>query len=788
MRQMRQMRRAAPLRRWRDELAIVAFLGALAWALASGGWTWRLDRLAYDLGLSLWSRPAPADIVIVAIDDDSIDAMGRWPWRRAVHATLLEKLAQARPRAVALDLLLSEPDPDPAQDRLLAEALRRAAPVVLPASWWVAPGQAPAWVNPVSPLREAARLGTAEAPVDSDGVLRVAFLQAGPVGARVPHLALAMLQAGGETVHPNLPADAGLDTIAARSSWQRDGRLLIRYSGPPGTIERISYVDVLRGKVPASRLAGRYVFVGMTAQGLGDTLATPVNGRHEAMPGVEVLANTLYTLRSGDTLRSAGAGAVAAGSAGLLALLVLTFALFGPRAALPMALASVPLAGAVSLLALRGGLWVTPVPYALAAALAYPLWSWRRLERALAGLDKEIAHLAADALIAGTPVDTTGRRGRFAAGGDTIGQRLRTLQSAGALVRQARRFLADTLAAMPTAMLVADAQHRVLLANAKAAALFEVEAAEELQDLDLLRLLAEFRHAQPVDWPAALAALSPGGEGIAVECRLGAAADCVVHVAAVELQGQRRLVVTVADIAPVKQAQREREEALAFVSHDLRSPASSIVLLADLQLQGRTRTAPDELLLELRRLAARTLALSEDFVRAAQAQSQPLQPAPLVVAELLAEALAELRPQAAAAEVQLQLGEPAPEGHVVLDRLLVVRALVNLLSNAIKHSPRGGEVALHAVLQHGRLRLQVCDQGAGLSAGQLAQLARGDQGAAVQDVRGVGLGLLFVQRVARRHGGCLRAGTAPGGGAQFELELPARVATTSGGARRPSAE
>jgi hypothetical protein len=115
-------------------------LALLAFVLAAGGWLWRADRLVYDAGLALWSRPAPADIVIVAIDDASIEAIGRWPWKRSVHATLLEQLARARPRAVVLDLVLSEPDPDPRQDELLAAAMRHAAPVVMPVSWQAVPG------------------------------------------------------------------------------------------------------------------------------------------------------------------------------------------------------------------------------------------------------------------------------------------------------------------------------------------------------------------------------------------------------------------------------------------------------------------------------------------------------------------------------------------------------------------------------------------------------------------------------------------------------------------------
>lgn len=806
------LRAAPPQRRWADELGIAAVLCLLAVTLALGGWAWRLDRVVYDFGLLLWRRPAPADIIIVAIDDASIDAIGRWPWRRAVHATLLQQLAQARPRAVALDLVLSEPDPDPAQDRLLAAALQKAAPVVVPVGAAVALGastSAPApastlalaVLEPTPELRRAVRLGAADAAVDADGVLRSAFLHAGPPGAPYPHLALALLQAGGETMDPRLQLDhesasEGSINGSRRPGWQRDGRFLIRYAGPPGTVEQVSYVDVLRGAVPAARLAGRYVLVGMTAQGLGDTLATPVNGSHRAMSGVEVHANTLYTLRSGDAVHALSERSVAALSALLLLALVLSFGRFGPRRALPTAVVSVPLAVAVSLLALNVGWWCSPVPFALAAALAYPLWSWRRLERAVAGLDQEIARFdfEADERGARTAAHTTARTPArtpvAAAGSDAIETRLLALQRAGTLQRQARRFLADSLAAMPTAMLVADERAAVVLANSRAATVFDVQDAAELHGLDLLRLLTELGTAANFDWRTAVATLQPGQAGLAVEARLAGGGDCVVHLAAVDLHGLRRLIVTLADVEPVKQAQREREEALAFVSHDLRSPVTSIVLLAELELQGAAQTPRDELLREMRRLATRTLELSEAFVRAAQAQSQPLARAPASTLQLVEEALADLRAQATAAGITLH--SAGTDASVAVDRLLVVRAIANLVSNAIKHSPRGTVVEVVSTVQsgvqgavHGAVQdavpgaqwaLQVRDHGPGLSAAQMAQLARGDEGAAVHDARGVGLGLLFVQRVARRHGGTLHAARpVSGSGVVFELVLPLQV-------------
>jgi signal transduction histidine kinase len=71
------------------------------------------------------------------------------------------------------------------------------------------------------------------------------------------------------------------------------------------------------------------------------------------------------------------------------------------------------------------------------------------------------------------------------------------------------------------------------------------------------------------------------------------------------------------------------------------------------------------------------------------------------------------------------------------------------------------------------VRLSVRDRGAGLSESQRVQLARGGEGAAVGDARGVGLGLLFVQRVAQRHGGRLQAAVpGDGPGTLMTIELP----------------
>jgi len=81
--------------RWRNPVVKQwgLMLTALCMAVVAsslGGLFWRLDMSLYDAALP--TGPAPTDVVIVAIDDASIAELGRWPWRRALHAALLDRL------------------------------------------------------------------------------------------------------------------------------------------------------------------------------------------------------------------------------------------------------------------------------------------------------------------------------------------------------------------------------------------------------------------------------------------------------------------------------------------------------------------------------------------------------------------------------------------------------------------------------------------------------------------------------------------------------------------------
>ncbi len=382
----------------RERLLLAFLFAGVTLTLVQTDWLWRWDNLIYDASLSIWSRPAPEDIVIVAIDEASLSELGRWPWSRRIHAQLIRRLSAAGVSVIALDIIFSEPDGgDPAGDQALAEAVSESSRVVLP----VLLEQPRAYGQlfeqlPMPPLAGlAAGLGHIHVEIDADGLARSVFLLEGLGEPRWPALPLAMVRvarAGGWSELPGRRASP--DEIESYQMWSRDHHILIPFVGPPGRVSRISYVQALRGEFPPEMLRNKFVFVGVTATGLGDNLPTPVSGHNQPMSGVELSANVLHALRAGTAITR-----IQTPARGLLLILiaVLPFLLYpklSPRYALLTAvgLFVAVLAFTLALLATTR-LWLAPAPALLAVVLSYPVWSWLRLESAMRHLRLEASRI-----------------------------------------------------------------------------------------------------------------------------------------------------------------------------------------------------------------------------------------------------------------------------------------------------------------------------------------------------------------------------------------------------------
>jgi HD-GYP domain-containing protein (c-di-GMP phosphodiesterase class II) len=306
----------------------------------------RVDPAVYDRLLTAVPLRPPSDrVAVVEVDERSLAEVGRWPWPRDRVARLLDRLRELGAAAVGLDVIFPEPDeavaaPGPSgaaaplssRDGALAEALGR-GPFVIGYAFTFGPaaerpcrlhpiglsrgaGPAPAGGTPtvpratgvlcsLAPLGAAARgSGFLNASPDRDGVLRRMHQIVEFRDELHPGLAIATLRAALGTRGLAVADPAGgrptvwLDDRAF--PLEADGSVLVRFRGPAGTLSRLSAVDVLEARVPARAVEGRVVFVGVSALGLGDLVATPLG---TFLTGVEVHATVADNLLAGDLVR-----------------------------------------------------------------------------------------------------------------------------------------------------------------------------------------------------------------------------------------------------------------------------------------------------------------------------------------------------------------------------------------------------------------------------------------------------------------------------------------------------
>ena len=718
---------------------IAVITAALVIGLATGRATERLDHVFYD-ALVGFHAPAPSDrIMLVAIDDPSIAAIGRWPWPRDVHARMLGQLEKAQPAAVAYDVLFTEPGA-PAGDARLAAAEKALGTVALPVLFETPGhnGQAIDATPPVAPIGTAARaFGHVALLPDSDGTARSILLSL-PAGGRT-WLHLMEWAYRIALGHPS-PAFA-----------RHTDAVTIPFQPYSGGFRTISFASVLAGEVPPEFLRGRIVLVGVTAAGLGDRYDVPMR-RGGPISGLEVQANLLNTLLSDRAVMTLPQP-LWLGLALLpsLALLV-AFWWLTPSRALTVSLALVAAALAVpALLLALFGIWLPPTPGLAGLLLVYPLWGWRRLQAVDRAIDQELAAFAAEP----TPVPPRTRPGVPL---DPIGGQTVRLRESIANMRDLRRLVSDTIESVNDPLLVTDLDDRVLLANQPGTGLF----GEAVEGCDATGLLAS---AAGID-------IAP--DALPAEITVG---DRTFSLRRSPLRGsdgaQRGWILHLLDITARRTAEREREAALQFLSHDMRSPQSSIIALIE---RHRADLGNGDVTGRITALARRTLTLADNFVELARLDVARFAPEELELGDVLTEAADDLWPQASSRNIRIELEGIDEPNFMLGERETLRRALVNLLDNAVKFSPEGAAVRCTLAMEApGSIACTIEDEGPGIPPARCADLfARyGHRSRAPGSGHSAGLGLAYVGAAIARHGGRIVCASREPHGTRFTMHFAA---------------
>lgn len=377
--------------------------------------------------------PVAPEVLIVAIDDESLREGGRWPWSRALVARLVDRIAAGNPAVIGMDLFQAEPTApcdlesldgllDPScraavvegmragqgDDRQLAEALRASQRAVL-AYYFdfhrTAVESQPSAESAYPLIRRAARsrvdrlrratlvtqnipdiaaaargLGYVNFYPDDDGIFRQVPL-AIRFGERITMpLSIAMLQLYWPDRPPAIRFSAtGVEAVRLGPVMlpvSEDGQLLLNYRGRGGTFPHVRAADVLAGRVDPTVFRAKLVLVGVTAVGVGDVRATPLD---PTFPGVEIHATVLDNVLRGDFIyRPMWLGSTRAGLADVgvifALVLILELALY-PLRGFAGALVAIGAVGAYlagsQVLFTRTGAALSVAYPALAAALTY---------------------------------------------------------------------------------------------------------------------------------------------------------------------------------------------------------------------------------------------------------------------------------------------------------------------------------------------------------------------------------------------------------------------------------
>lgn len=714
-------------------------------------WQMRIADTFFRLAPSAQGQPK---VVVVAIDDESLQRYGRWPWSRTLLARLTDTLAQDG-AVVGLDILLSEPQ-SPAADKALQDSLQKSHAVIVDkiASY----PEGPQWMDPLPQFAQAAgAVGHAQAPLDSDSVCR--RYPARELALDGPRWAFAV------EVARRVDAKATSTFLAAYGLREESDASVIRARPDliPIPFQRRAFITIsarriLEGIDPDA-VRGRPVLVGFGATEIGDRLSTPL---HPEFPtsGVEVHAQILDGILSGRALHR-----LPLSVEGLLLLItcslaVAVFRSWRGTAAVGVFAVMATAVYAIGFLALVLGSRILPVGPMLLGVLLAPLLVYtadfvlveRSVTQQLLALKSWLAPRRKEAG-AREREDLTWRLGL-----------LEQLQAElGALYELHNTLLEST----QDLVAIFDEQGKLLLKNRAFAEAYGLRSSSSFTLEE-----ARSRWIPGVEGDVDVSK-SNGELEITLDQELYSVR--MTPLPPTNLSPKGGTIVTLTSLRTRVERDRARAESLGFITHELRTPLASIQGFAELMMSYPDSpvcaAAPETIFRESKRLLA--LISSYLDVLRLDAGAKAITFSRVELPDIVRQVFDILQPLASAAGMRLVL-EPGEGTIVTGDNALISGAVLNLVSNAIKYGQPGADIRVRCFRDNEKVIISVYNLGKPVDPEEMSRLFEPYFRAsnAEKSKTGWGLGLAFVKRIAEKHGGSVRAESQETG-TLFEIHLPA---------------
>ncbi|MEM7100748.1 MAG: CHASE2 domain-containing protein [Pseudomonadota bacterium] len=813
--------------------SVVLFLAGFLFVYLSiaNQWFRWLDDLVYDQYISYASATLDQDITIVAIDDESLHDFGPWPWDRELQAQLVTQINKLSPRSITLDIIYASKSPD---DETLLRTTAQIPRLGLPLMIDTVNFQGlPVEVLPFPELlAQTDVLGHVQVELDDDAIVRGTYLYQGVATPRWPHLMLALTGTEQAKMIPE-GCDASAGLTIAQCSYIR-----VPFAGPSGTYPRISAGSLLKGEMSndllSRALTDKTVLVGLTGLGAGDWITSPNSAVNGPMPGVEFNANLLSALRYNEVIQPSNS---------VLAYVIALFLVGACTYLLPrlvaktmlmatVVLAALPMAISVfSLSVFNQYLYVSSVT--IAVLIIYPIWSWRRHEIAWAFIREELnridsehsawqaqshmGQMSQEQLVANAERTLARRiqvsehsldinRDDLSPGeaelleslesqikreqssdadkipGERLAAQISRLEQRAKSFREGRDIGLSGLGKMANGVVIFSALGQLRFCNQAALTLLKKTSAETLADMyEVLQIVTP-----PLGntWPEIIRNVIFERASYQFEAHVH---DAALFVAAEPLSSESdyadHWVLTLADLSAIRQAQAQREEALAFLSHDIRSPLLSVLALI------KNHGQDSELLRQITNYTQKGLSTSDQFLQLSRLQLQAdFERYEIAMDQLAANACEQVFYLAREKNINVSLNENSngEDDNLWLEGNgeLLERALVNLLTNAIKYSDVGTKIEVTVEEAHldthsnKEITVRVSDEGHGIPEAEIAHIFdpyfRSSEQVLAEN-RGTGLGLRFVKTVIERHNGKIEVDSRWGEGTTFTIRLPSPI-------------
>ncbi|MDI6793538.1 MAG: CHASE2 domain-containing protein, partial [bacterium] len=261
-----------------------------------------LEDMTLDLRFRLRGKIDPGkDVIIVGIDENSLQKLGKWPWPRSYHSKLIDYLAESKTKVVGVNLSFVEPSP---QDKMLIDSTYRAGNVIHPVFFASkGDGEEIMVVRPFDQLSKSAlSLGHIQGEPEVDGILRRLSLVRSCQGETYLSFSLEVARnfLGIDMTELELIQENTFLLGPLKIPVDRKANMVINYAGKSGTFKTFSYADVLEKKILKSEFKNKIVLIGITSKGISDEVMIPFSTKGNPISGVEVQANAVRTILNQD--------------------------------------------------------------------------------------------------------------------------------------------------------------------------------------------------------------------------------------------------------------------------------------------------------------------------------------------------------------------------------------------------------------------------------------------------------------------------------------------------------